>query len=179
MAISFQIQLPPSLQGRGAIEKIDSREVVESGASQVVSLLKAHISTLPDAGVGKHYDPSKVSEPKVSGSSAEVTVDIPGISRAFHDIVIRPVNAQALSIPLSQKAKGKSPREYAGNLFMFRSKAGNLLLAERAGRDLVLAYALKESVTQRRDPSLLPSEEDTLQTFYRGIQQAIQKILTT
>jgi hypothetical protein len=66
--------------------------------------------------------------------------------------VIKPKNRQYLAVPISQKAKrtvGLWPRHWAkGKLFLIKSKAGNLLLAEKSGRrGLVLHYALKRSVT--------------------------------
>ena len=179
MSLSLRVQLPPSLQGGGTIAKIStSKEVLESGGEQVASLIKAHLASLP--GSGTHYNPNKVSKPNVlADGQIDVQVDIPGISRAYHDIVIRPVQAQMLAIPLSAKAKGKSPRNYPGDLFMFQSKAGNLLLAEKSGRDLVLAYVLKDQVVQKQDPRLMPSDQDVLAAFRKGVEQAIDKILTT
>lgn len=61
-----------------------------------------------------HYDVNKVNEGKSgtspNGATGESIIDIPGFSRAWHDITIRPVNAKMLAIPIHREAYGKSPR---------------------------------------------------------------------
>ena len=58
---------------------------------------------------------------------------------------------KALAIPISDKAKMKAnmwPRSWpAGVLYLFKSKKGNLLLAEKHGAKSILHYVLKKSVT--------------------------------
>lgn len=51
------------------------------------------------------YSPSKVK----AMDSGRVTLDNPGVGRAFHDVDIYPINGEYLTIPLVEAAKGKSP----------------------------------------------------------------------
>ena len=48
----------------------------------------------------KHYDPNKVNSERGVGLIGITNVDIPGASRAYHDINIRPVRAKMLTIPM-------------------------------------------------------------------------------
>ena len=90
-------------------------------------------------------------------NDAEVSVTHPGIARAVRDVVIRPRRAKALTIPLRAEAYGRRPREAERNLgqALFRPHGTRVLAVSKDGR-LTPLYALCASVTQRRDPTLLP-----------------------
>ena len=95
-----------------------------------------------------HYDVNKVNEGKSStspnGAYGESIIDIPGFSRAWHDITIRPVNAKMLAIPIHREAYGKSPRQF-DNLFGIRGKK---VLFRKDGESLVGMFALANSAFQ-------------------------------
>lgn len=74
----------------------------------------------------------------MSGSAA---VAIPGAARAYHDITIRPVSRQFITIPMHSHAYGKKPAEEAG-MFVWTSKNGNAFLAKNEGRELRLMWLL-------------------------------------
>lgn len=80
-------------------------------------------------------------------------------ARAFGDVVVKPVLAKKLTIPLIAEAYGKRAREIPG-LFPVRTKRGNALLMGRDGKQLKAYYLLKDSVRLPQDRGLLPSDED-------------------
>ncbi len=110
-------------------------------------------------------------------SDAEVSVTHPGIARALRDVVIRPRRAKALTIPLRAEAYGKRPREFANlsGADLFRPKGTRVLATEEAGR-LTPMYALCASVTQRRDPTLLPDQKTIDDTLARAALNALETV---
>ena len=89
----------------------------------------------------KHYDPSKVNQGDSSGVIGTVNVDIPGISRAYHDVTIRPIRARALTIPIHQSAYGKKSADFND---LFKPKGKNIL-ARNVNGQLVAMFALAKS----------------------------------
>ena len=93
-----------------------------------------------------------------SGSTIAIK-NTPGLSRAFHDITIRPRRAKALTIPLSRISYNKrvADLERDGHE-IFRPKGKNIL-AERKGDDgMRPLYALVKSVTIPKDEGLMPTK---------------------
>ena len=111
----------------------------------------------------KHYAPEKVN---VEGDT--VVVDVPGVTRAYHDMLIRPVHAQHLAIPLHRSAYGIKPTE-AGDLFYTKNKAGTEMLAKVEGGALVVMYILKDEVHQKQDPTIMPSDSILVDAIKRNI----------
>jgi hypothetical protein len=106
----------------------------------------------------------EASPVSAEGATATLTINHPGLARAFHDIRIVPVNAKALTIPVDAIAYNRSPRQFGNQLFVWKSKTtGNAFLAQRqedkSAKPLLL-YLLVRSVTQKQDRSLLPSQEE-------------------
>lgn len=110
-----------------------------------------------------HYSPDKV---KVNG--VDVVVDVPGVTRAYHDMTIRPVRARHLAIPLHRSAYGVSPRQVNG-LFYTQNKKGTEMLAKTEGGSLVVMYILKDIVHQKKDPSIMPPETELVGAIKRNI----------
>lgn len=163
------------------------------GGQAIKTLLEDHLRMLeatrgrhPSGKKTKHFRPESVLEPKISGSEVSVGVTTPGITRALHSLVIRPVEAKMLAIPLHADAYGMQPREYnmlhpRGNkdaLFLLKARSGNLFLAKNEARNLVLMYILKDQVFQPQDETLLPTQEQFDSTFRNAVQQAVDFILT-
>lgn len=92
----------------------------------------------------KHWDPSKVnaasSESTSQKSQGSIEVDIPGAGRAWHDVTIRPKNAEHLAIPIHSSARGKSPRDFTG---LFKPKGKNVLM-QKQDTGVVAMFALAE-----------------------------------
>ena len=140
-------------------------------ASKVVSLsiaatIRRHFQSIYPGS--KHYAPSKVTV-KPNGA---VNIDVPGISRAYHDLNIRAKNGKFLTIPFHRDAFG-IPARNIDKLFYVKNKKGTEMLAKNEGGRLVVMYILKESVHQRRDPGLMPSDA----TILRNITSAVSKYL--
>ena len=97
---------------------------------------------------------------RASSTSASVLVPIAGISRAFHDLVLTPVHANELTIPVSAAAYGHRVRELERlGWRIFRPKGHDVLMGRRDGGEAEPLYALKKRVVVRQDRTLLPSDE--------------------
>lgn len=111
------------------------------------------------------YSSSKVH----AMDSGRVTLDNPGVGRAFHDIDIYPINGKYLTIPLIDAAKGKSPTQFTG---LFKPKGHNVL-AMREGKSLVCYYALSQHVHQKQDRTILPSDDQLATAVFNAIWGSI------
>lgn len=132
-----------------------------------------------------HFKASDVLPPNATNADVSVTVTTPGISRAYHDIDIDPVNGQFLTIPLHADAYGLSAREYSeryGKLFRINQKGstekGKVLYTKDVlnGKPIPM-YALTAHVHQVRDPSLMPTNAKMTEEAIEGALAAIKKIL--
>lgn len=135
---------------------------------------------------------------ETSGGRGRVVLRMAGVGRAFHDVEIR-MKVRRLTIPISKEAYGLTARE-AGrkfgeeNLFVFRSRRGNLVLAAKrdaprrgrggrgsrsAGgaprRTVIPLYLLKERVFQKRDPAMLPDAAEVRQTAQAALEECVAR----
>ena len=132
-----------------------------------------------------HFKASDVQPPNATNADVSVTVTTPGISRAYHDIDIDPVNGSWLTIPLHSESYGLSAREYSeryGKLFRINKKGstekGNVLYTKDVlnGKPIPM-YALTTHVHQVQDPSLMPSSDKMTEEALNGALAAIKQIL--
>ncbi len=101
-------------------------------------------------------------------SAATLTINHPGIARAFHPITITPHNATYLAIPLNALAYGRRPREFDKVVLIFKGgsrKGGAEPRKEKSDEEKAApvdlpAFLLVRSVTQQQDRTLLPSNEE-------------------
>lgn len=113
----------------------------------------------PGATGPKHFDSSKIKVLKLDARHGfTFEIDIPGIRRAYQPITIIPRNSKYLAIPM--KPRYGAARNFAKDLFFYKTKAGNKALAYAESGKLVVTHILKESVFQPRDPTLLPKAND-------------------
>lgn len=117
-----------------------------------------------------------------AGRQAVVTVPIPGITRAFHDLHIRPRTAKALTIPINAVAYGMRAPELAArgwSLFTLPAREGpgaGILFGRRAGaRSTVALYLLRESADVPQDRGLMPSDEEMGEALAYGVQMEIER----
>lgn len=117
-----------------------------------------------------------------AGRRAVVTVPIPGITRAFHALHIRPRTAKALTIPINAVAYGMRAPELAArgwSLFTLPAKEGpgaGILFGRRAGaRSTVALYLLRESADVPQDRELMPSDEEMGEALAYGVQTEIER----
>ena len=112
-------------------------------------------------------------------SGAEVRIPIPGLKRAWEDVVIRPgPGKRALTLPRAAIAYGRTVAEVrALGWTVFKPKGTNWLMGTKGGdrETLTLLYTLVGGVVQRRDPSLLPSSGDRLEAVWKQIQKVVAK----
>lgn len=103
----------------------------------------------------------KASAPSALASDATaavLTINHPGLSRAFRTIRIAPVASRSLAIPVHAVAYGVRAAELWDRMKLFIPKGGRIIAATIGGV-LTPIYVLCKSVTQRQDRSLLPSDQ--------------------
>ena len=116
------------------------------------------------------------------GGRAVVTVPIPGITRAFGDMHIRPRSAKALTIPINAVAYGVRAPELAARgwrLFTLPAREGpgaGILFGRRAGAASALAlYLLRESADVPQDRGLMPSDEEMGDALAYGVKMEVER----
>lgn len=92
----------------------------------------------------QHWDPSNISISETTEDSGSIDIDIPGATRAYHDVEILPRWRQHLTIPLHPMAKGKKAEDIDG---LFRPRNKNILAKVIDGQ-LVPIFALVKRAFQ-------------------------------
>lgn len=190
MSLNIKVTLPESLEGHGKIAEIDrlKSSILFEGGKALQELLAQWMVELNSARSrhgSNHFTPDGVHDPIVDGNTVSVPISIPGITRALHDVVIQPVEANALAIPVNEAAYGISPRRYNVNHpkgtpdALFIPKGKNYLAKTDNAGNLVVMYVLKDSVTQRQDRTLLPSDEAMNKAFSDAVSDAVEIILNS
>ena len=118
----------------------------------------------------QHWDPNKVTKGDSVGVIGTTNVDIPGAGRAYHDVVIKPVRARHLTIPIHQIAYGKKVSDFND---LFKPKGKNIL-ARNVNGNLVAMFALATSAFQKKDSSLMPPDEHLAGGIFRAIISKIK-----
>lgn len=107
--------------------------------------------------------------------AAIVNVPIAGITRAFRDLIIRPKNTNALTIPISAAANGHTVRELRRmGWSIFRPIGKDYLMGTQDGGDARLLYALRKKVIVRKDRTLLPSSASVSETINKAVVRAVR-----
>ncbi len=105
-----------------------------------------------------------------------LTLRHPVVARAFRDIHITPRQAECLAIPVHALAYNRRPREIWEQYGLFIAK-GMIMMRNGAGADPIALYALRKSVTQRQDRSLMPSDSEIHDAAARGLTHFIRRIV--
>ena len=193
--VSITIQIPEKVNKLSDNLLGNMQSVYKNAGVRLARIIRNHIRLLSNtrhdtanrlgASPTGHFKASDVLPPNATNSDVSVTVTTPGISRAYHDIDIDPVNGQFLTIPLHADAYGLSAREYSeryGKLFRINQKGstekGKVLYTRDAlnGKPVPL-YALVSHVHQPQDPSLMPSNQAMTEEALQGALAAIKQIL--
>jgi hypothetical protein len=189
MKIDVEVKLP-SIDVEQKI-KNGMNSILRAAGTNLAKCIRRHMrhlnasrhSPLSGGKSSNHFSPDKVSEPRISNDAVTVAINIPGITRAYHDIDIYPVEANALAIPLHESAYGISPREAndRGTYRLFRIKKdgvpGNVLYRNDEDGSLIPMYALTQHVHQVRDPSLMPTNKQLTDEALDGAVAAVKAIL--
>lgn len=97
-------------------------------------------------------------------------MSVPGVTRAYRDVVIRPIGHKYLAIPLHAAAFAKDVKEVKG-LFRF----GNTLAMREFGT-IVPWYALAEEVHQKQDPTLMPTDEELGKAVVTSLMKTARRL---
>jgi hypothetical protein len=95
--------------------------------------------------------------------------------------VIRAKTSNYLTIPLPAALNGNgtprqlSARQWQGT-FVARSRAGNLIIFQKRGRDIVPLYVLKKSIRIRARLGLKKTLQRLRPLFRRGMMQRIREL---
>lgn len=146
---------------------LQSEQAKNIANQAVADLTKKHIQAIYPGST--HYSPDKVYI-----ENNAVQIDIPGITRAYRDLDIYPVNVKYLCIPLTDEAKqAGSPRNFIDKLFKPKNK--NILATIDALGNLSPQYALSEHVHQNQNPELLPTDDEYVDAIITAITDYLQK----
>lgn len=167
-------------------------------ANAVAEMVGAHIraysgtkhSTAQSFGAPptRHYeDGAAAISTSADASAGTVTIPIPGISRAWGDVTIRPGPGKTkLTIP----ARSGAPEVYGKTVAILRGLGWSFASGRRGtpqekllfGRfegekESKVMFILKESVVQRQDPSLLPTKEEISDCAGRAVLKRVRDII--
>lgn len=150
-------------QGRIDLHAAMGIEVQQTTAAHVGALQRAPDSLLAKLGAAPtnfyQHAAERIESPAAlasDASAATLTLNYPGVARAFRTITITPVNAKALAIPFDRMAVGRSPRDCWQELHLFIPK-GKGYIAMRVGTEIKVMWLLRRFVTQPQNRALLPS----------------------
>ena len=122
-----------------------------------------------------HYDPKKVNPSNESHlNEGVVDVDVPGVSRAYHDIDIIPRNRQYLTIPMHREAFGKKAPDF-NDLIVVKKKDGKAFLAKNDGGNLSMMFFLAKHVHQRMNTSIMPTDNELASVAMSRLSRLVQE----
>jgi len=125
-----------------------------------------------------------------------VTINQVGVRQRYFGGVIKPVNAHALTIPISPVSYGHVASDFPG-LFLLKTKDGGaylvqrgLTVSEKTGRfgkitkgggnekrrltaSLNFLFKLVSRVDQQADPTVLPSDKEYLDTAAAAVERSV------
>ncbi len=169
-------------ESRAELYSVAGRAVMNHVQRHIRSYMRSKHHTANSLGArptGHYQKGAAAITMSADSSGAEVRIPIPGISRAYGDVEIRPgPGKRALTLPMAAVAYGKTVakvRELGWRVF--RPKGSNWLMGTK-GDDkatLTLLYTLVGGVVQRRDPSLLPSQGEIAATGADAVLKQVRK----
>lgn len=105
-------------------------------------------------------------------------VEIPsefGLSRAFRDYEIKPVDAKYLTIPANKESYARRAREF-DDLKVVKFASGTLALARRERKKTVVMFWLVDRAEIKKDRTLLPSNKDFQESAEIGARRTIDEL---
>ncbi len=157
-------------------------ELHRAAGTEVQVVTAAHISVLAatrhttanklGASPTNHFAQAaeKVAAPAAltsDASSATLTINHPGFTRAFRNVTITPDTAQSLAIPIHAASYGRKASELWSRFQLFIPK-GKAVIAATINGVFTPMYWLTKRVTQKQDRSLLPSDAQFRDAAMRG-----------
>lgn len=136
---------------RNAIQYTRTGQIISQVMTKVT---KEHVGRkYPNS---KHWALDKIKEGPFMNDWGSVDVEVEGADRAYHDVVIRP-NGRYLTIPIHRGAVDESAKDMPD---LFKPKGKDILVEKAQGGELTAVFALVKQVVQKKDPSLLPSDDN-------------------
>ena len=125
-----------------------------------------------------HYDPNKVNPSNESKlNEGVVDVDVPGVSRAYHDIDIVPKFRKYLTIPISTQSYGRKSSEFNNTFITFKKDGKTGLIGQKSDAgSVVWLYRLVKHVHQNQDSNLLPSDDTYTTNIFGRISAYINNL---
>ena len=107
-----------------------------------------------------------------------VEVAIPGITRAFRDLMIRPTRAKSLTIPARGISYGRTAGEMEalGWRLFSRRKGDRAYLFGRRDKETRVLFYLVKRVTVRQDRALLPTDQEISDAGDLAIAKEIMRV---
>lgn len=175
----------------GALSNEGRKDLNGAGAEALAHFVQTHIRRyvfqkhltahrLGAAPTGHYEKGANDIHTEVTPDAASVVIPIPGIRRAFGDVHITAQRAGALTIPMDALAYGRRVSEVKAlgwKIFRVKTKNKATLLMGTDGEVTKPLYILKKAVTQRRDPSLLPTEDEMRRTVGKAMLARIKQIV--
>ena len=107
----------------------------------------------------------------------EVVIPEPGFSRAFHDVFIKPKNWRYLTLPADAVSYGKRASVVASEGWtLYAPPNRHFIIGRKKGEGSKILYWLRESVHQKQDRSLLPSDAEINAEAAAGAMSALAMI---
>ncbi len=163
-------------------ERVTPRRLTRVASRRYFELILRHLredvanrhttaSRLGATPTGHWANPTTYTQLNDQGSTAEITINKPGIARAIRDVTLRPKRGKALTLPLHALAYGRRPAEFVQNTGMrlFRPQKSRILAATDASGKLTPIYLLSGAAFQKRDPTLLPGDETITQALHDAL----------
>lgn len=154
----------------------DAHVAAEAAVHGVEALIIEHLRNKNDGtkpnrwGMPKtnyYADAAKNVEASVDGATVRVEIDHPGISMHYEGGTVYP-KKKALALPIDPAVAGIWPSEYSRDHKLFKTPGGALGDAD-TGKIL---YILLPKATIKADKSVLPTDEETLNTAEEAVWEA-------
>lgn len=154
----------------------DAHTAAEAAVRGVEALIIEHLRNKNDGtkpnrwGMPKtnyYADAAKNVEASVDGATVRVEIDHPGISMHYEGGTVYP-KKKALALPIDPAVAGIWPSEYSRDHKLFKTPGGALGDAD-TGKIL---YILLPKATIKADKSVLPTDEETLNTAEEAVWEA-------
>lgn len=119
---------------------------------------------------------------RADNTSATVSINHVAAGQRYRGGTIHARRSKYLTIPLTPAAYNQRARgnRFADKLFAQHSKKGNLILflkPRTKGDPIVPIYALKESVTQKPDPTVLPTDQEIQEAALKGARLHLDQVI--
>lgn len=159
------------------LSRIDSRLQKAGSAisNSLTQTTRRHFETIYPGS--NHYSPDKVNPGSSTSTSGETLIDVPGVTRAYHDIDIFPKFRKYLTIPISANSYGRKSSEFSNTFVAFKKDGRSGLIGQKTGAgSVVWLYCLVKHVHQRQDPRILPSDETYATDIFGRISASLRNL---